>query len=275
MLQSICDCNQRIYVMTKPILHFAHANGVPSACYQKMLAVLAQDFEVVNIPIIGLDPQYPVNNHWHSLTEQVADSIARQSQGQPVYVLGHSLGAMTSYMVAHRFPHLVKSLVMLDPPLINGKVSYALHIAKLLGKADNMTPAGKSKNRRDVWSSRAEAARLLRPKALFKRFDEQCFADYIEYGLKDCAEGVCLTIPVTTEVAIFRNVPTNTWQYQKPLTMPAAIVVGKDSHFANTGHPERLVQQQPVALYYTEGGHMFPLEYPLKTAALVKELFNP
>jgi pimeloyl-ACP methyl ester carboxylesterase len=260
--------------MTKPILHFAHANGVPSACYQKMLAILAENFEVVMIPVIGIDPNYPIDNHWHSLTQQVADSIERQNQGRPVYVLGHSLGALTSYMVAHRFPHLVKALVMLDPPLINGIAAYSLHIAKLLGKADNMTPAAKSKNRREVWPSRAEAAASLRPKGLFKTFDEQCFADYISYGLKDCAEGVCLTVPVANEVAIFRNVPTNTWRYRKQLTMPAAIVVGKNSHFANTGYPERLAREQPVSLHYTQGGHMFPLEYPVETAHMVKELFD-
>lgn len=260
--------------MTKPILHFAHANGVPSACYQKMLTILAEDFQVVTIPVIGTDPNYPIDNHWWSLTEQVADSIQRQSQGQPVYVLGHSLGAMTSYMAAHRFPHLVKALVMLDPPMFNGMDAYKLHIAKLLGKAESLTPAAKSKKRRDKWPNRAEAAASLRPKALFKTFDEQCFADYIEHGLTDCADGVCLTVPVANEVAIFSNVPTNTWRFKKQLTMPAAIVVGKDSHFANTGYPERLAQQQPVALYYTEGGHMFPLEYPVETAAFVKELFD-
>jgi hypothetical protein len=55
--------------MTKPILHFAHANGVPSACYQKMLAVLAQDYQVVCIPIIGTDPKYPITNHWFNLAQ--------------------------------------------------------------------------------------------------------------------------------------------------------------------------------------------------------------
>lgn len=260
--------------MTKPLLHFAHANGVPSACYQKMLDALAEHYRVVTLPIMGLDPQYPIDNHWQSLVKQLAASIERQNEGQPIYILGHSLGAMTSYMLSHQYPHLVKALVMLDPPLINGFGAYSLHLAKLLGKADNMTPAGKSKHRRDRWPSRAEAAASLRPKGLFKAFDEQCFADYIAYGLTDCAEGVCLTIPVATEVAIFRNVPTNTWRYRAKLKVPAAIMVGKDSHFANTGYPERLARQQPVALHYTEGGHMFPLEKPLATAVLVKKLFD-
>ncbi len=82
--------------MTKPILHFAHANGVPSACYRKLLNALAQDYQVVTIPQIGTDSRFPVDNHWQSLVEQVAESIRRQSGGEPVAVVGHSLGALTA-----------------------------------------------------------------------------------------------------------------------------------------------------------------------------------
>lgn len=260
--------------MTKPILHFAHANGVPSACYQKMLTVLAQDYQVVTIPIIGMDAKYPIKNQWRELAAQVANSIESQAKGQPALVLGHSLGAMTSYLAAHHYPHLFKALVMLDPPMLNGMAAYGLHLARLLGRDENMTPAGRTKTRREFWASRAEAAAGLRPKALFKTFDADCFNDYIQYGFTECEQGVRLTIPVATEVAIFRSVPSNSWQYWRELKMPTALVVGKQSHFAHTGYPERLERQQPVELYYTEGGHMFPLEKPLETAALVKQLFD-
>jgi pimeloyl-ACP methyl ester carboxylesterase len=175
-------------------------------------------------------------------------------------------------MAAHHYPELFKSLVMLDPPLQNGFAAYALQLAKLLGRDENLTPAGKSKTRREFWESRTEAAVNLRPKTLFKAFDADCFADYIQYGLTDYEGGVKLTIPVATEVAIFRTVPSNPWRYWRQLKVPAAIVVGKDSHFASTGCPERLARYQPVKLVYTEGGHMFPLEKPLEAAGLVKKL---
>lgn len=257
--------------MAKPVLHFAHANGIPSACYRKLLNLLARDYQVVTIPVIGTNPQYPVDNHWRSLVKQVADSILRQSDGRQVIVVGHSLGAVTSYMAAHENPDLVKALIMLEPPLINGFGAYMLHAAKLLGIDENMTPAGKSKNRREIWASRTEAAASLRPKGLFKSFDAECFADYIQYGLTDCPEGVRLTIPAATEVAIFRNTPTNPWRYWRKLKMPAAVIMGKDSHIAKSGCPERLARQQPIKLIHTEGGHMFPLERPVETVALINK----
>jgi pimeloyl-ACP methyl ester carboxylesterase len=147
-------------------------------------------------------------------------------------------------------------------------------VARLLGLDGNMTPAKRSQSRREVWTSREEAALALRPKALFKTFDADCFADYIKHGFTECEEGVRLTIPVATEVAIFKTVPTNSWRYWRKLKIPAALVVGKRSDFAQTGFPERLARWQPVSLQYTEGGHMFPLENPLETAALVKQLFD-
>jgi pimeloyl-ACP methyl ester carboxylesterase len=198
----------------------------------------------------------------------VANSIESQAQGQPALVLGHSLGAMTSYLAAHHYPHLFKALVMLDPPLLNGLPAYTFHVARYFGLDGNMTPAKRSQSRREIWTSREEAALALRPKALFKAFDADCFADYINYGFTECEEGVKLTIPVATEVAIFKTAPSNSWRYWRKLKVPAALVVGKQSHFAQTGCPERLARWQPVSLQYIEGGHMFPLRKSLRNSRL-------
>ena len=39
-------------------------------------------------------------------------------------------------------------------------------------------------------------------------------------------------------------------------------------------HEKTVLKSFNFKLYYTEGGHMFPLERPLKTAALIKTLFD-
>lgn len=78
----------------KPLIHFAHANGVPSKVYQKLFDLLKDDYDVIYVPLLGPDKRYPIDNHWHSLTQQVIDSIVRQAQGRKVIALGHSLGAV-------------------------------------------------------------------------------------------------------------------------------------------------------------------------------------
>lgn len=251
--------------MSKPELHFAHANGIPSACYRKMLGALDAAFAVKAVPVLGTDPNYPVDNNWHLLAEQVADSIRVRCNG-PVIGVGHSLGGLTTFMAAHRYPELFRAVVIMDPPVINGLGALSFGLMKAIGQVDRVTPAGKSKGRREVWPSREVAHELLGKKRLFRSFDPECFEDYILYGLSDCEEGVCLTIPASVEVDIFRNTPHDSWRYRSPLQVPGILLSGAGSEFRGTGFAERMARTHGMLHEYVEGGHMFPLEKPLHTA---------
>lgn len=258
--------------MMKPVIHFAHSNGFVSACYRKMLAELEKDYEVKFVAGLGLDVRFPVNNNWSNLVEQVRDSIQSKVQG-PVIAVGHSLGAMTSYMCAYKYPELVKGLIMMDPPIVNGPGAFLMATAKALGQADKVTPAGKSNGRREVWATREEAYESLRKKRLFSAFDEDCFNDYIQYGLTDCEEGVRLTMPAEVEVAVFRTTPTNAWAHRGgPLKMPSAVISGEESEFDKGGFIDRLARKHDMLRLRSPGGHMFPLERPIATAQLIKDV---
>ena len=65
--------------MSKPALHFTHANGIPSGSYQKFFQFLNKDFDVKAIPMIGLDPHYPVEYRWEALVDQVISDIEQQA----------------------------------------------------------------------------------------------------------------------------------------------------------------------------------------------------
>ncbi|MGE8552167.1 MAG: alpha/beta fold hydrolase, partial [Acinetobacter calcoaceticus] len=168
----------------KPVIHFAHANGVPSKVYQKLFDQLKGEYDIIYVPLIGPDKRYPVTNHWPSLVDQVIDSIVRQAKGRKVIGLGHSLGSVLTLMASFQRPELFSQVIMLDPPLILGRYSFAFHMAKLFRPklVDAMTPAGLSARRREHWDSREQAAELLRPKGFYKDFDEDCFQAYIDYA---------------------------------------------------------------------------------------------
>ena len=154
----------------KPLIHFAHANGVPSKVYQKLFDLLADEYEMINVPLLGPDKRYPIDNHWNSLTNQVIDSIVRQAKGRPVIGLGHSLGSVLTFQAALKRPALFSQVIMLDPPLIMGKASLVFHLTKLLRPklADQMSPASVSARRRDHWDSRQQAAAYCVPKVFIK-----------------------------------------------------------------------------------------------------------
>jgi len=267
----------------KPLIHFAHANGIPSAVYEKLFSALRDDFDIVTLPLIGVNPQYPVTDHWTHLRDQVIDSIQRHAidenyQPRPVIALGHSLGGLLSFLAAYQIPHLMKGLVMMDPPLINGWPSFVMHIAKNLAPAeyDKRTPAALSARRRDHWESREQAASLLRPKGLFAAFDQDCFDDYIRYGLTDDPKGgVTLTIPKAVEVEIFRTNPSLFWLTPRHAPdVPAHLIAAEDAPSYKRGFPQRLQRQLGVPYSVSPGGHMFPLERPIETAERVRDVIG-
>jgi hypothetical protein len=63
----------------KPLIHFAHANGVPSKVYQKLFDLLSDQYDVIYVPLLGPDRSYPIDNHWKSLTPQVVEWICTQT----------------------------------------------------------------------------------------------------------------------------------------------------------------------------------------------------
>lgn len=266
---------------TKPLIHFAHANGFPSQAYRYLFELLSDEFDIVYIPELGTNPAYPVDDGWQKLTEQVIDSVksALAERGQDKLIgLGHSLGALCTLQACYQAPQLFSQAVLLDPPLMHGRYAMLVHWAKRYSPTllDKLTPAGLSSRRRDVWESREAAAASLRPKAFYQNFTDRCFADYMQYGLSDLPDGqVTLTIPKAVEVAVFRTNPSLYWLTPHyPPTVPITQIVGADSIFYQRGFPQSIQAQMGVSFEVHAGGHMFPLEYPDSTVAQIKALIH-
>lgn len=260
----------------KPLIHFAHANGVPAQVYQKLFDALSDQFDVIYVPFIGTDQRYPVDNHWESMTKQVIDHIVQKANGRKVIGIGHSLGAVLTFKAALKRPDLFERVLMMDPPLILGKESLMLHIAKVLKlkAVDSMSPAALSLRRRDHWESREQAAELLRPKGFYQEFDQQCFDDYICYALTDdhLRGGVELTIPKMTEVEIFRTNPSLWWMPQVKPMIPVDMLVASQGPFLARKFPHKAEKKFGIPFHIFEGGHMFPLEHPIEVAEKIKTL---
>ena len=260
----------------KPIIHFAHANGVPSKVYQKLFDLLKDEYDVIYLPLIGPDKRYPISNHWTYLVDQVIDSIVRQAKGRPVIGLGHSLGSVLTLMASYQRPELFSQVIMLDPPLIIGKASLFFHLAKIFKPklVDKITPAGLSVRRRDHWESREQAAELLGSRGFYQHFDADCFQAYIDHALTNDPQrgGVTLTIPKDDEVAMFRTTPSMWWLPMPKPPVPVHLVVGSDSVFLKEKLPQVAKKKLGIPFSVVEGGHMFPLEHPVETAEKIKNL---
>lgn len=71
-------------------------------------------------------------------------------------------------------PRLFESLILIDP-VIQGRVS-------VLG---NVSPAFASAKRRDIWPSRAEAAKGFKKSKFYQTWDPRVLERWIEHGLRD------------------------------------------------------------------------------------------
>lgn len=71
-------------------------------------------------------------------------------------------------------PRLFESLILIDP-VIQGKVS-------VIG---NVSPAFASAKRRDLWPSRAEAAKAFKKSKFYQTWDPRVLERWIEHGLRD------------------------------------------------------------------------------------------
>ena len=262
----------------KPVIHFAHANGVPSKVYQKLFDQLQDQYDIIYVAEIGTDQRYPITHGWTHLVDQIIDSIVQQAKGRKVIGLGHSLGSVLTLMAAYRRPELFSQVIMLDPPLIIGKASLALHLAKIFKPkiVDKVTPAGLSDRRRDHWESREQAAELLGSRGFYQHFDADCFQAYIDHALKDdqARGGVTLTIPKAAEVKLFRTTPSMWWLPMQKPKVPVHLVVGSDSVFLKNKFPQIAQKKLGIPFSIMDGGHMFPLEHPSETVEKIKRLID-
>ncbi len=258
----------------KQILHFAHANGFPVGTYGKLLGCLESDYTIIAIEKLGHNPNYPVNDNWTNLADELIDYI-ENSTSEPIIGVGHSLGSVLTFMAAYKKPGLFKQVIMLDPPLIDGIAELLFMVAKKLGILARTKMVTQTKKRRTQWASVQEAEDYFRGKSLFKGFDPDCLRDYVQYGTTTGENGVRLAFDINVEADIYRTTPHNISSYKRVLGIPGSVMIGKHTYRQTRYILSRFAKRQGFDFERLSfGSHLFPMEYPEQTAALVREAID-
>lgn len=253
------------------LINFAHANGIPAASYKPLFEQLAPHHVMYNASY-GLDPAFPVSNNWVHLADEMIHFVA-QNANEPVLGIGHSLGAILTFIAASKRPDLFRGVLMLDPPLIWGRLAWGVKLAKLIGKIDDITPAGKSKHRRSSWPDRDAAIEYFASKKLFQ-FEPRCFEAFCDSVIEPADKGsVKLSIGVDTEVAIFRTTPDNLKSCTRP-TVPIKVIYAKQSDASFARCIEPFCQYFGIERQTIDGQHMYPLQQPDLTVSLIHEFIG-
>ncbi|MBU2862804.1 alpha/beta hydrolase [Reinekea forsetii] len=256
----------------KSLIHFAHANGIPSASYQTMFDQLSDHYRLCQLPLFSHHDDYPVTDNWPKLKEQLIHSIERQAS-EPIIGVGHSLGGALNLMASIERPDLFKAVVMLDVPSLSRFESIMVRAAKKIGQMDRITPAGRTKNRRTHWPDRNSALDYFKSRKMFTNFHPQCLEDYISSALRETDNGELeLGYELDIELAIYRTVPHNLAASRKQIKVPTGVLVGNSTNTVTDNQYQRMIKKVGLQGQKVEGTHMFPLEYPIDTANNIHQM---
>jgi pimeloyl-ACP methyl ester carboxylesterase len=100
----------------KPLLVLAHGFSDNGLCWYRAAKQLAEKCDVLMFDARnhGLSSRAPAGAE--AMAKDLAALIKAVSPDRPVHLLGHSMGASTVASVAARWPQLVKSALLEDPP---------------------------------------------------------------------------------------------------------------------------------------------------------------
>ncbi len=262
---------------TRPPIVFSHANGFPAGTYRLLFEAWRRAGHAVQaIERFGQDPAYPVTSNWPQLRNQLIAFIEDEAAAptRPVLLVGHSLGGIVSVLAASKRPDLVCGVLLLDSPLVIGWRAHALHMAKTTGLVQRITPVRVAKARRHSWPSRSAVLEHFRAKRAFARWDPRVLADYVASGFVRREGQTVLAIERELEARIYATLPHHIGPLLRrhPLRCPLAFIGGVQSREARQAGLTATRRLAGRHFVWTEGTHLFPMERPDDTAALVLDL---
>jgi pimeloyl-ACP methyl ester carboxylesterase len=264
--------------MTKPILHFAHANSYPAGTYRLFFESLREHYDVRALPMHAHNPSYPVDDGWKSLARELSDTLAEEYK-EPVILVGHSLGGILSLRAAQNRPDLARCVVLLDSPIVGGWRAAALRIMKVFNIEHKKAPSRYSVKRRNLWPDRASSYQHFSSKRVFAAWPPEVLKDYVEHGLIENQEkeenGVSLRFSRETETAIYRTIPHDLGHLtQQNFPVKVGFVGGIDSvecRLAGLEATKRLVGNNFIQIL---GGHLFPMSTPKAAAEATHKMIE-
>jgi pimeloyl-ACP methyl ester carboxylesterase len=259
---------------------FSHANGFPAGTYRLLFeAWRAAGWQVFALDKFGHDPAWPISSNWPQIRDQLIAFVEAHSAGRPVYLVGHSLGGFLSLLAASKRPALARGVILLDSPVLGGWRAHSVHMMKLSGLMERVSPGRVSAKRRWQWPSAEAAYAHFAAKTAFARWDPAVLHDYIDCGTEPDPEARLAGEPAAVRLAFRRDIETRLYNtlphnmdrslHRHPPRAPVAYIAGTRSaegRQAGLAATRALVQDR---MHWIEGSHLYPMERPHETAAAV------
>lgn len=254
-------------------IHFAHANGFPASSYRQMFDALPRQFEVIAVEKFAHSPSFPVSNNWERQAEELIHYVESNADS-PVYAVGHSFGAVISYIAVCKKAALFHGLIMLDPPLVAGLIGRVVDLFKGTRFFDRITPAQKAQTRCTSWPLGTDLTAYFQNKGLFKNMQVECIQDYVSAAVAKGEEGYQLAFDHQVEADVFRTIPTRIHKKHGKLPVPGLLLTGEATKVCRPHRISAFLKTNQLSHQTVPGGHMFPLENPFDVAQIIAQQIN-
>ena len=261
--------------------HFLHGNGFCAGTYTPFISHLTDVLHIIASDVRGHGDSVHLNHrrirNWHVFVEDLK-TVIEQVMTPPVLGIGHSLGAVTTYMAAAGYPQLFSGLILIDPVILPRKTLWLIAAMKLLGLAGNIPLAKAARRRRRNFQGKTEALKLFTAgRGIFKNWSEEFVHAYLKCGLleKD-AETAVLKCDPELEAQIFESAPLDVWKYAPRISCPVLLIRGEHSDKISADSARRLnrliadYEQQTIA----KAGHFIPMEKPAQCASVIMDFVH-
>ncbi|UTP72183.1 alpha/beta hydrolase [Alteromonas sp. LMIT006] len=251
-------------------ISFVHANGIPAPTYQTLFDQLPH--KVLAKHQYAHDEVYPLVNGWVHQVDELLAYLDAQHLNAPVLAMGHSFGAVISYMAVARAPERFCGLVMCDPPLLTHWSGRLFEICKRTPLINKITPAHVTMQRKRQWQVNEDVVQYFAKKRFFAEFVPQCINDYVSSVTTQTGDVIELSYKPEIEAEVFRTIPTDLAQYFGQVNLPSLLITGKSTDVTVPFLRKKFLAKQPNFSHCeVQGGHMFPLEVPNTTAQVINE----
>jgi pimeloyl-ACP methyl ester carboxylesterase len=267
---------------------YVHGLGGASTNWTDVAALLAVRLDgwALDLPGFGRSRppprgRYSIRGHAATVVEVLEHvrDLPGEAHGEPVHLLGNSLGGLVSLLVAARRPDLVASLTLISPAMPVYRVPPAFSRALLL----LLVPG--------VPSLAARRMARIAPEQHVRAMVRMCFGDparvpraRIEQAVEEMRERAqqpwadrALTGSMRGLITSYlRAGPTGAWQRARSLRVPALVLWGDRDRLVDPALAPRLAAAIPGArLEVLPGvGHVAMLEAPEDTARAVLALLD-
>lgn len=264
-----------------PQAHFLHGNGFCAGTYSPFIKHLSEELHIFASDIRGHGssdlPSIQRIRSWTIFAEDLK-TLIEQTMVPPVIGMGHSLGAVTTYIAAAKYPHLFSSIILIDPVILPNRLLWLIAGLKVLGLRGNLPLAKTARRRRRNFRGKEEALRLFTAgRGIFKNWSKEFVHAYLECGLleKDSQKAVLKCDP-ELEAQIFESVPINVWSYAKKIFCPVLALRGELSDTFLADAAERLKGRisDYELITIPNSGHFIPMEKPRACADAISDFVH-